>query len=290
MPLSKPTPPAAIDAVPSPVPQRTDRTNFAARGDAMMAWFETGVPQIGDVAAYVSDSNDFIAEQADLAETAKDDAQAAAVTATNASNVNGTSTTARTPALGSLTWVYVETNRAPLVGMRLRFASRANPATNYAVGIVTAWNSGTQTVTVTVDVVGNAPASASDWNVILDGERGTAGLTDTKFRDMNTVSSGTVTFDRTAGYRHQRVQAGGNIALAVTGWDPSGILSELMVECTNFGGRTITWPSGFLFVKYDGTWVSTPALAGYTLQASGTDIALLWTRDGGTSGLIKFIR
>lgn len=106
---------------------------------------------------------------------------------TGSEDVNGTSVTSRTPAGGSMTWVYVETGKAPLAGMRIRAASRAAPTANFAAGTVTAYDSGTKTVTVFVDIIGGAPVAATDWNLILEGEPG----------DDATLITPTVTFGAT---------------------------------------------------------------------------------------------
>lgn len=287
MPLTKPTKPAAIDPVPTPVPQRSDRVNFAPRGDATMTALPGVVSGMNTNVDYVADAADYVEEQVAIVETASDLAVAAAASATSSAEVNGTSTTTRTPALGSMTWTYVQTNRVPAVGMRMRAVSRAAPTTNYAIGAVTAWD-GTSIVTLNVDGIGAAPASASDWNLILEGEPG-GGLEETTFVDKGTVSSGTATFTLGIGDRMQRIQAGGNITLAVSGWPASGRLGELLIEAVNFGAHTITWPT-VNWIKADGTTTTTFSSNGVTMQTSGTDFVLLWTRNGGTTVYGKVMR
>lgn len=79
MPLAKPTKPDAITAVPTPVPLRTDRANFAARGDAMMGWFPDGIDEINDTSDYMEDAANFAEQEANEAE-----ASATAAAASNA--------------------------------------------------------------------------------------------------------------------------------------------------------------------------------------------------------------
>jgi len=295
MPLSKPTVSAAITPMTTPVPQRSDRTNFAARGDVFLSEMPPTVTGINTNVTYIDAAVQYIEQEANAADASavaaagsSVTAAASAASATGATNVNGTSTTVRTPSVASLTWTYVETARVPAVGMRLRAASRANPTTNFAAGTVTAWD-GTSIVTINVDVIGTVPVSASDWNIILEGQRGEAGLTETTFVDKGTVASGTVTFTIGASDRMQRVQASGNITLAVSGWAVSGRLSELLIEAANFGGNTITWPT-VNWIKADGTTTTTLASNGVTWQTTGTDFVLLWTRDGGTTVYGKVMR
>lgn len=108
------------------------------------------------------------------------------------------------------------------------------------------------------------------------------------FIDLGSFASGTVTLDTTA-YEHQRVQATGNITLALANVPAAGKLMEMLVEAVNFGGKTITWPT-VNWVKSDGTTTTTTSANGVTWQASGTDWVLLWTRDGGTTVYGKVMR
>lgn len=78
---TKPTPPAAITPVPTPVPLRTDRANFAARGDSMMGWFEDGITEIQAGLTYTNQAVQFIDEKATAAAAALALAQAAAAAA-----------------------------------------------------------------------------------------------------------------------------------------------------------------------------------------------------------------
>ena len=104
------------------------------------------------------------------------DAGNAASAATGAANVNGTSTTSLLPVLGqNNNFVFVEANRVPSLGMRMRAASRAAISTNFALGYVNAWNAATRTVTLAVDVISSGAAAAADWNLMLEGQPGRPG-------------------------------------------------------------------------------------------------------------------
>lgn len=124
------------------------------------------------------------------AATSEANATAAAQSASNAATINGTSTTTITPAVTSAqTLVYVETGRAIFTGMRLRASSTAAPSTNWLAGTVTSWNSGTKTVTLSVDRIGSIPASASSWNVTLEGSPGADGSNASVLSPSRTVTS-----------------------------------------------------------------------------------------------------
>lgn len=103
---------------------------------------------------------------------------------------------------------------------------------------------------------------------------------DWRWTDKGTVNSGTVTFNRSTGGSIQRVQHGGNLTYAFSGWPASGRLGEMLLEIRG-AGYSITWPAAVRFLLPDGTYQSTQprALAG----GSWTDWISLWTRDGGTT-------
>lgn len=77
--------------------------------------------------------------------------------------------------------------------------------------------------------------------------------------------------------------------LTITGWPAAGTHGELLIEGVNLGAATITWPT-IQWMKSDGTFTTTFSSAGVTLQTSGTDFVLLWTRDGGTTVYGKVMR
>jgi hypothetical protein len=81
----------------------------------------------------------------------------------------------------------------------------------------------------------------------------------------------------------------GSQTLSITNWPPSGNLGELLIEGVNLGAATITWPT-INWIKSDGTTTTTFSSNGVTLQSSGTDWVLLWTRDAGTTIYGKIVR
>jgi hypothetical protein len=102
--------------------------------------------------------------------------------------------------------------------------------------------------------------------------------------DEGTVSSGTVTFSRSAA-NMQRLQVGGALTIAVSNWPTSGLFGDLILEIVNGGAAAITWPT-LKWIKGDGSTQSTPYR---NLQASGTDWIVLFTRDGGSNVYARFL-
>lgn len=87
----------------------------------------------------------------------------------------------------------------------------------------------------------------------------------------------------------QRWAPSGTVTLSLTNWPPSGNLGELLVQGINLGAATITWPT-INWITATGATTTTFSSNGVTLQTSGTDWMLLWTRDGGTTIYGKFVR
>jgi hypothetical protein len=102
-------------------------------------------------------------------------------------------------------------------------------------------------------------------------------------------SNTTNALDFTNGSHQRWAPATGAQTLSITNWPPSGNLGELLIEGVNLGAATITWPT-INWVKSDGTTTTTFSSNGVTLQTSGTDWVLLWTRDAGTTIYGKVVR
>ena len=100
-------------------------------------------------------------------------AAASATTALNAPGTSGTSTTSLTIGTGSRT-ITTQTAKAWVVGQFVTVASTASP-TNFMHGQITAYNSGTGSMTVNVLAVGGSGTLAS-WTIGLTGPNAT--LTD----------------------------------------------------------------------------------------------------------------
>lgn len=77
--------------------------------------------------------------------------------------------------------------------------------------------------------------------------------------------------------------------LSITNWPPTGNLGQLLIEGVNLGASTITWPT-INWITSTGATTTTFSSAGVTLQTSGVDWVLLWTRDAGTTVYGKVVR
>lgn len=64
-----------------------------------------------------------------------------------------------------------------------------------------------------------------------------------------------------------------NITFTFAGAQPTGTITEFVLELTNGGAYTITWPAS----------VDWPSGTAPTLTTSGKDILVFYTRDGGTT-------
>lgn len=115
--------------------------------------------------------------QATNAGTSATQAAASAAIATNAANVQGTSTSsvAVPTANGqSRTFVYAESSRAIAVGMFVLVAVTASPNTNWMLLQVTGWTPGTNTLVGTVITYAGTGTFAA-WTLSLSGPQGAQG-------------------------------------------------------------------------------------------------------------------
>lgn len=106
------------------------------------------------------------------------------------------------------------------------------------------------------------------------------------YLDKGTVGTGTVTFDYSSG-ACQRLQVSGALTVALSNFPPSGNLGVMQLELVNGGSATVTMPA-INWVKLDGTF--TTSISTYltnvsrnTLQTTGTDFIMIWSRDAGTT-------
>ena len=86
------------------------------------------------------------------------------------------------------------------------------------------------------------------------------------------TTSGTVTLNLSNANFHF-VTANGNITFAFSNWPSSGKVEHVELEITDGGAHSISWPAS---VKWDGG--SAPSL-----QTSGVDTIVFYSRDGGTT-------
>jgi hypothetical protein len=116
----------------------------------------------------------------------------------------------------------------------------------------------------------------------------------TVVKNLGTVTTGTATFNRQVG-PVQQIVVGGPLTIALSGWTPNvgavNSYSEIMVEMTNGGSQTLTWPNTINWVT-PGTGAVTQSFATYgvTLQTAGTDFIVFWSPDGGANVFGKIVR
>lgn len=152
-----------------------------------------------------------------------------------------------------------------------------------SAGTGISYNSSTGVITSTV--TGTGVANDMNENVLSNGMMRDMGLV---FLDKGNSGTTTQTFNYTQG-SHQRLQVTGAHTIATSNWPPTGNLGELLIELVNGAAFAVTWPT-INWVKNDGTTTTTFASNGVTLQASGTDWILLWTRNAGTTIYGKVMR
>ena len=229
MPLVKPTPPAAVPAVPTPVPQRSDMANFAVRGDAVMTALPGVVDGMNAAVVYANEAADYNAEQVSFASTAAasayDQATAAAasaLTALNAPGTSGTSTTSLTIGAGAQTFT-TQAGKAWAVGQPAIIARTSAPDTARMSGTITAYNTGTGAMTVLVDTLLGA-GTFSDWTIGL----GTA-------RAPDSLPTQTIVANTTAVPGIHYLLAVGGITLTLPAALPA---KDLCIAFSNVSGTT----------------------------------------------------
>ena len=109
------------------------------------------------------------------------------------------------------------------------------------------------------------------------------------FLDKGNSGTSAQTIDYTAGSHQKITVTGAHTLNAVTNWPPTGNLGEVLLELTNGASSVVTWPT-INWVKSNGSTTTTFSSNGVTLQASGTDFILLWTRNEGTTVYGKVMR
>jgi hypothetical protein len=153
---------------------------------------------------------------------------------------------------------------------------------------------GIQGLTGSAGVAGSAGANGSQGvkgDTGAQGIQGTAGVASTTrvYLDKGTVSTGVVTFDMAAA-QNQRLQVGGALTLAMSNWPlATAGLYIAMLELVNGAAAVVTWPT-IRWVLADGTYTTTFSANTVTLQTTGTDFVMLWSRDGGATIYGRVVR
>ena len=147
--------PPEITAAPTPAPVRGDRDTFSSRVDAFIAWLISAVAEFNALGSNVYTN-------AGLAETAADSAASSAANAVLTAGTNATSSSSVAIGTGAKSFT-IETGKNFVLGQFVVIAYDTTPA-NYMFGQITAYDSGTGALDVTVVSVGGSGTYAA-WTV-----------------------------------------------------------------------------------------------------------------------------
>lgn len=154
-----------ITALPTPVPQTSDPTNFATRADT----FLTALPTFGsELNLTVNATNTVVGEvntNATAAVAAKVSAEAAAVAAIGTSTLMSTCSNSVTLSAGAKSLTGLQSGRTFANGQRATLVRVSDP-TSQGSGIISGFSGGT-TLTLTIDTVFGATGPFTDWLLVL---------------------------------------------------------------------------------------------------------------------------
>lgn len=94
----------------------------------------------------------------------------------------------------------------------------------------------------------------------------------------------------------KRIKATGNFTITTSNWPATGNMGEMLLRLVADGtGRTITYTLGSgttNFVKTDGSFATTPALSGVTMQTTNDaiDFVYMWSFNAGVTVYAKVLR
>ncbi len=125
------------------------------------------------------------AAEADAAAVSEAAAAASAASAVNAPGTNATSTTSIAIGTGSKT-LTVQTGKNFVVGQPVVIANTAAPSSQWMAGEITAYNSGTGSLTVDVEIISGS-GTFTTWTIGLCGPVRTDGVTLNKFGALSTA-------------------------------------------------------------------------------------------------------
>lgn len=293
--MTAPVEPIPIDPGPA-VPTSADpEATFDAMFEAFLAWQKNTLQPGANALAAATYTN---------AVAASEQALVAGLQAAAASDSAAEANASALAASGSADLAGQQAAQAEQAVERYQGTAAIDPATgkagplaagdwyiNTATGFVRAYNGSAwvQGISVVAGVSSlNGLTGALTGFATLTGEET---LTQKAMKDSGYAyynSGSTSALDYTNG-SHQRWAPSGTVSLTVANWPASGTTGELLIEGVNLGAATITWPT-INWIKSDGTTTTTFASNGVTLQSSGTDWVILWTRDGGTTIYGKVVR
>ena len=186
-----------------------------------------------------------------------------------------------------------EFNIANLTASRTVFTDASKNLTTTGTVGVSQGGTGATTLTGILKGNGTSAFTAATANTDYVTSTGADGLfTRWMFQDTgwDFFDSGTTNaLDYVNGSVQRWAPNTGAQTLSISNWPPSGAMGELLIQGVNLGAATITWPT-INWIRSDGTTTTTFSANGVTLQTSGTDWVLIWTRDGGSTLFGKVVR
>ena len=179
-------PAPTIPTLPTAPSRSNDPDTFVSRADAWVAALSTWTTTTNSFGDYFDDTfapdmdairDDATAQaatattaastattQAGIATTKAGEAAASAASAVNSPGAQATSTTSMTIGTGSKSFTLAQTGKNFVVGQFVAISRTSDPANVWMTGAVTAFNSGTGAMTVSV-AVRNGSGTFSDWTV-----------------------------------------------------------------------------------------------------------------------------
>lgn len=228
--------------------------------------------------------NDVLAISQDAADSATS-AAASALTAVNAPGTSATSSTSNSVGTGSKTWT-IQTGKAFAIGQYVVIADDAAPATNYMLGRITAHNSGTGSLTVSVATSAGSGTKTA-WTISLASDPAGAVSTSRQVLAGGIATGGgaltgdvTITVTKAAG---TDLLAGSDDAKAVT----SKAVKDSVAFGTITDGATVTLD---LAVNVNYTWTigGNRTLANPSNMVVGMRGTIRITQDGTGNRTLSF--
>ncbi len=253
---------ATVTPLPTPVPSTSNPADFDDNGDAFLGALPTFATELTALAAEV--------------EANTTSAEAAAASAASTSTAYGTSTTSLSVSVGSKSLTIAEASRTFQGGQYVVIARTSAAATTFMLGRITAFNSGTGAMTVSVDSV-TGSGTYTNWTVSLAapnylpaavaanvraGTSASVAVTPealTSAAAWITLTDGaTINWDVSTGY-NARVTLGGNRTMAAPTNLQDGVSYGLAIIQDATGSRTVSWNSTFDWGQSGAPTLSTAA-------------------------------
>lgn len=248
----------------TPVPSMTPVPNFPALSERAAGTYNSSAYAFGNHMSVV-----FNGELLAVANNVKENADAVALLSGATSTVAGEAAASAADALAS------QNAAAVSEGNALTYAQAAGASAGVPTPVALSY---LQTNAGGVPFWGSAPVDTNK----LDKTGGTAMRLSYVYSDLGAITAGGTATANANSATVFRVQALGALTLVFSNLPTGALSGDIELLCVNFGGKTITWPTGN-WIKPDGSYASTPAAAGVTFQTSGTDRVLVMSDNSSIS-------